>query len=523
MSAFSRRSLLAGSAAVAAAGAIGVPASAEPTPGSPIDHRRIHRWTADTWASLVAMTDETTGLTADNIGKSVRNPERSGYTSPTNIGGYLWSTIVVRDLGLISRGEANRRLSQTLRTLGRLDRHSPSGMFFNWYDERTGAVLHTWPPDGSPVYPFLSSVDNGWLAAALIVVSNAAGDVKVARLAEQLLEPMNFKIYYDPNPPGKPPGGLLRGGFWPEKPPTPPDTVEGNYLGVGPNVFYTGFWYDTAVSETRIASYIGIARGQLPPVHYFAKWRTFPASCDWSWQEQQPVGTTRTYLGVDVFEGAYTYRGLRVVPGWGGSMFEALMPDVFVPEAQWAPRSWGLNHPLTVRAHREHGLDDANYGYWGFSPSSDPAVVNGYREFGVDAIGLNPDGYFSDEEKTNYDAGFGTCRPATAPNPTYVDGVVTPHASFLAMQHEARQAYDNLVKIEEELGAYGDGGFFDAVAVRSRKISERYLSLDQAMILGAIGNVFGGDIVRQAFCAGTIRRRIRPLIAMEQFSAGIVG
>ena len=98
----------------------------------------------------------------------------------------------MRDLGLISRGEANRRLSQTLGTLGRLDRHGPSGMFFNWYDERTGAVLHTWPSDGGPVYPFLSSVDNGWLAAALIVVSNA-GDVRVARLAEQLLKPMNFK------------------------------------------------------------------------------------------------------------------------------------------------------------------------------------------------------------------------------------------------------------------------------------------------------------------------------------------
>ena len=72
------------------------------------------------------MTDETTGLTADHIGVSVRNPERSGYTSPTNIAGYLWSTIVVRDLGLISRGEAHRRLSQTLRTLGRQLRGSPT-------------------------------------------------------------------------------------------------------------------------------------------------------------------------------------------------------------------------------------------------------------------------------------------------------------------------------------------------------------------------------------------------------------
>ena len=66
------------------------------------------------------------------------------------------------------------------------------------------------------------------------------------------------------------------------------------------------------------------------------------------------------------------------------------MPDVFVPEASWAPRSWGVNHPLHVRAQIEHGLNEAGYGYWGFSPSSNPA--GGYREYGVDAIGMNPDG-----------------------------------------------------------------------------------------------------------------------------------
>ena len=162
----------------------------------------------------------------------------------------------------------------------------------------------------------------------------------------------------------------------------------------------------------------------MPGHHYFAPWRTFPASCDWSWHEMQPVGETRTYLGIDVYEGAYTYRGMHVVPGWGGSMFEELMPAVFVPEEIWAPRSWGVNHPLHVRAEREHGLEDAGYGYWGFSPSSNPA--GGYREYGVDALGLNPDGYFSDQEKTNLDLGFGDCRTATNPNPTYGDGVVTP-------------------------------------------------------------------------------------------------
>ena len=53
--------------------------------------------------------------------------------------------------------------------------------------------------------------------------------------------------------------------------------------------------------------YIGIARGQLPQKAYYGAWRTFPDTCDWSWQETRPVGETRTYFGVNVFEGAYPY------------------------------------------------------------------------------------------------------------------------------------------------------------------------------------------------------------------------
>ena len=34
--------------------------------------------------------------------------------------------------------------------------------------------------------------------------------------------------------------------------------------------------YDTVVSESRIADYIGIARGQMPQKAYFGRWRTFP-------------------------------------------------------------------------------------------------------------------------------------------------------------------------------------------------------------------------------------------------------
>ena len=106
--------------------------------------------------------------------------------------------------------------------------------------------------------------------------------------------------------------------------------------------------YDTVVSESRIVDYIGIARGQLPQKEYYGRWRTFPDTCDYAFQETKPIGSWRRYFGVDVFEGAYPYNGTRLVPSWGGSMFEALMPALFVPEESWAPRSWGENHPLTV-------------------------------------------------------------------------------------------------------------------------------------------------------------------------------
>ena len=48
------------------------------------------------------------------------------------------------------------------------------------------------------------------------------------------------------------------------------------------------------------------------------------------------------------------------------------MVSLLVPEAEWAPRSWGTNHPLYVRAQIEYGLQDAQLGYWGLSAASAP-------------------------------------------------------------------------------------------------------------------------------------------------------
>ncbi|MEO7423111.1 MAG: DUF3131 domain-containing protein, partial [Ornithinibacter sp.] len=238
---------------------------------------RLHRWATDTWHSLDAMTHPATGLPADNIRESLAAGDRSGYTSPTNIGGYLWSTIVARELGIITAKECTARLTRTLTTLGSMEHHEPSGMFFNWYDEATGDTLRIWPEDGKRVEPFVSSVDNGWLGAALLVVKNAGG--AAAPLAAALFDRMRWDAFYDageiPDHPYVRPGGLMHGGFYPFADGRPGETFLGTHIG-GDDVWLTTHHYDTIVSETRITSYLGILTGQVPGHHYYAPWRTFP-------------------------------------------------------------------------------------------------------------------------------------------------------------------------------------------------------------------------------------------------------
>jgi hypothetical protein len=510
-----------------AAPAVARPSGASPgrsgdAPGrSAIDNPAMQRqvlgeYAADTWRSFEAMTFEETGLPADNL--SI-DGERSRYTSPTNIGVYLWSTLAARDLRLIGRAEAHERIATTLRTVAELERHEESGQFLNWYDPATGEKVEIWPEDGNPVYHFLSSVDNGWLAAALLMVSNAVPELRQEALA--LHESMDFGFYYDPDV------GQLRGGYWTVLPPnqvyapavsggceTSPaegDTGEG----------FTCHHYGALNTEPRIASYLGIAADDIPPEHYFRMWRTFPDTCDWSWQEMKPVGEWTSYLGVDVFEGAYTYRDMRIVPSWGGSMFEALMVNLIVPEAKWGPDSWGVNHPLYVQAHIEHGLEEAGYGYWGFSPSNVPE--GGYSEYGVEAIGLNPDGYPSNNDRTNVDYGFEGC-PGREPQPLpteWPNGVVTPHASFLAFEFAPEETLRNLHNLRTDFdGLYTDWGFRDSVNVDTGVISDYYLALDQGMIMAAIANAMHGERFRNYFTRGEVQRAIRPLLKMEEFNAG---
>jgi hypothetical protein len=494
---------------------VAVLAAALLTPTTPAAASPQSQLARDTWRSFTTMTVPATGLPADNIGGALDPATRSHYTSPTNIGAYLWSAISAEKLGVISHRELVSRVRTTLSSVERLQRHPASGQFYNWYDPATLELLHTWPEDGSVVYPFASSVDNAWMAAALMVVRNAVPEVRTQ--AQRLLAPMDFAFYYDVAARGPDvPAGLMRGGFWDVAPPAPQCVLPGNYTGEGPEVFYTCHTYGSFASETRMITYVAISLGQVPPAHYFAPWRTFPDTCDWGWQEQKPAGRFVDYLGVPVFEGRYTYRGLKFVPTWGGDMFEELMPDMFVPEVAWGRDSWARQHSVYVRGQIEHGLNDAKYGYWGFSPSSNPD--GGYREYGVDLMGLDTPGYTSDQERTSVDVGFEGCRDAAPLPASYGDGVVTPHAVVLALPYQPKAATTELAKLRRDFDSYGPGGYYDAIAVRSGKVAKRYLALDQGMIMGALGNLHGHDVLRNAFIKGGATQFLRPVMAMEEFN-----
>jgi hypothetical protein len=444
------------------------------------------RYASDTWRSMAAMAGDG-GLPADRLLRDASGRwVPATHTSPTDIAAYLWSIVAAEDLRILDRVEAARRLVRALDGVARLGRSH--GFFFTWYDARTGRRLGAWPASGRPLRPFLSTVDNAWLAAALTIVGNARPDLQ--ERVEDLLDPMDFRFFYEPYDPADAsahPGHLCVGFF--------DDTRT-----------FTPAFYGMLNSEARIATYLGIARGQLPAEHYYRLYRTPPPG--WKRQAQAPGGEVRTYRGMPVFEGHYTYQGLRLVPTWGGSMFEAMMVPLFVPEERWAPANWGVNHPLYVRAQREYGLGELRCGSWGFSPARSPR--RRYAEYGVASIAVKPGGYPAGDAP----------EAAGRSGPGSVHGVVAPYASFLALRLARPEALANLRGLARRPAAYGEFGFVDSVDVACDRVSDAVLAIDQGMILAAVANAVGEDLIQRHFVRGAVEMVVRPLIASERFTAG---
>ena len=443
--------------------------------------RVLYEIARQTWRFFDADTDPNTHLPMDNIGLYAA-PARGAYTSPSNVGVYLWSMVAANDLRLASRASLVGRAKATLTEVEHLSKWH--GFLFSWYDTTNGHRISG--PGGtdregqSATGELISTVDNGWYAAGLIATRQAFPEL--AARASALLNAMNFGIFYDS---GDQSASITAGQMY------------GGYLvDQGPATFHYGL-LDT---ETRIAAYVGMGKHDMPGDVWWRTWRTLPS--DFDWQGQPPQGHAVTYRDpqsgktFSVFEGHYTYGGTDFVPSWGGSQFEALMPNLAVPETSWGPRGFGLNDRRYAEAQIAYATTTLKYRVWGLSPASTPDDTGGYLAYG--ALGMASDAK--------------TCCP-------YRETAVTPHASFLALDVVPQQAFANIQALRTRYPAvYDRYGFFDAVNPVTGAVGHRYLVLDQAMIMAALDNALRDGAMQRHFAADPVIGVARRYLGMEAFS-----
>jgi hypothetical protein len=140
----------------------------------------------------------------------------------------------------------------------------------------------------------------------------------------------------------------------------------------------------------------------------------------------------------------------------------------------------------------------------------------------VDGIGSDPNGYPSGENDARVDHGWPGCgrEPQADPPPSaYMNGVVTPHAAFIGLRFRPHAAVANLRNLERDFAVYTPLGFRDSVNLDSGAVSQSYLSLDQGMIMAALGNALGHDVLRRAFATRDVEHALRPVIGVEEFGS----
>ena len=298
------------------------------------DRSALQHYAADTWHSFDLLVDAHTGLPADNV-------DADG----TALGLHLADEH--RRLPVEHAGRARDRPHRPPRGHRADGAHAGDARAHAARTERPVLQLvrpghrrapdHLAAPTARPSSPSCPSVDNGWLAAALVMVEHGVPEL---RAQAQALEPaMDFGFYYDPRP-----GPAARRRV--------DRAAPGLQRPAGRRVVDV---QRLRRPELRAAhrQLPGHRRGPGPGEHYFRLARTFSPECGvGDFQEMQPSGVTRTYLGVDVYEGHYDYRGMHIVPTWGGDMFEALMPTLFVPEERWGAALVG-RQPPAVRARAD--------------------------------------------------------------------------------------------------------------------------------------------------------------------------
>ncbi len=214
--------------------------------------------------------------------------------------------------------------------------------------------------------------------------------------------------------------------------------------------------YDLLASEARLASFIAIAKGDVPSSHWFHLSRALT-----------PVG-----------------RGSALI-SWSGSMFEYLMPALVMtsPSASLLSQTYAL----IVRRQIEYGAERGVP--WGISESAynarDLDFTYQYSSFGIPGLGLK--------------RGLSE------------DVVIAPYATALAAMIEPSAAAHNFARLTEA-GGRGAYGFYEALDYTAARLPEgedvavvrSYLAHHQAMSLISLDNVLNDGVMRGRFHAEPI-------------------
>ena len=233
-----------------------------------------------------------------------------------------------------------------------------------------------------------------------------------------------------------------------------------------------GSYYDLLASESRLASFVAIAKGDVPQEHWFRLGRQL----------------TRVPGG-------------RALISWTGSMFEYLMPLLVM--RRYAGTLLDQTYQSVLSRQVQYGALQSVP--WGVSESAynarDLQLNYQYGPFGVPGLGLRRG--LSDEL------------------------VISPYSTLLAAMLDPRRALRNLQRLVD-LGAYSTCGFFEAIDYtrerlprgQSRVMVRSYMAHHQGMSLVAIDNLLNDSIMQRRFHADP-RVRATELLLQERVPAAV--
>jgi cyclic beta-1,2-glucan synthetase len=245
--------------------------------------------------------------------------------------------------------------------------------------------------------------------------------------AEQMVKAMDFKFLFDLN------RKVFSIGYN-----TDENTLDDSY-------------YNLLASEARLASFVAIALGQIPEKHWF-----------------------------DLGRPLKKIKGKPILLSWGGTIFEYLMPELFI-----------RNFDNTLLSLTNYGILEKQIYYaksktipWGISESGfygfDFNYNYQYQQFGIPELSL---------------------KMVLSENL-----VVAPYASLLALSLKPKTVFENL-KVLAGMGVNGTYGFYESVDFNPERIKEynkfqivkSYMSHHQGMSLVSINNYLNGGIMQSRF------------------------